>query len=174
MRLPAVAPMIGLTLALVAAPVVGSRAMTDGEVERLVAQDIAPMVPADRAGGAAVAVRIEGRTLLFNYGFADRAAGRPITSDSLFNLASVRKAFEAALLAEAVRRGELTLEDPVAKYVPELQHGGYVTRITLGQLATHTSGLLLPTDHPPWPHTQYRLADFRSEEHTSELQSRQY
>jgi beta-lactamase class C len=35
-----------------------------------------------------------------------------------------------------------------------------VRRITLGQLATHTSGLLLPTDHPPWPHYQYRLADF--------------
>jgi beta-lactamase class C len=117
-------------------------------------------VPADRAGGAAVVVRIAGRTLFFNYGFADLAAKRPITSDSLFNLASIRKAFEAALLAEAVTRGELALDDPVAKYVVELQQGGYVRRITLGQLATHTSGLLLPTDHPPWPHYQYRLADF--------------
>ncbi len=160
MRLPSIAAMIGLTLALAAAPVEGSRAMTDGEVERLVAQDIRPIVPADGAGGAAVAVRIDGRTLLFNYGFADRAAGRPITSDLLFNLASVRKAFEAALLAEAIRRGELALDDPVAKYVTELQQGGYVRQITLGQLATHTSGLLLPTDHPPWPHTQYRFADF--------------
>jgi beta-lactamase class C len=158
MRLPSIAPMIAL--ALVAAPVEGSRAMTDGEVERLVAQDIKPIVPADGAGGAAVAVRIDGRTLFFNHGFADLAARRPVTSDSLFNLASVRKAFEAALLAEAVRRGELALDDPVAKYVVELQQGGYVRRITLGQLAAHTSGLLLPTDHPPWPHYQYRFADF--------------
>src|SRR5262249_59126866 len=72
---------------------------------------------------------------------------------------SVRKAFEAALLAEAVKRGELALDDSVTTYVTEL-HGDYVRRITLGQLTTHTSGLLLPTDHPPWPHYQYRLADF--------------
>jgi len=160
MRLRSLAAIIVLASALVAAPVEGARAMTDGEVERLVAQDIKPIVPADGAGGAAVAVRIDGRTLFFNYGFADLAARRPITSDSLFNLASVRKAFEAALLAQAVKRGELALDDPVAKYVVELRQGGYARQITLGQLATHTSGLLLPTDHPPWPHYQYRFADF--------------
>lgn len=160
MRLPAIAAIIALVLATVAAPIEGARAMTDGEVERLVAQEITPIVPADGAGGVAVVVRIEGRTLFFNYGFADLASKRPITSDALFNLGSVRKAFEAALLAEAVKRGELTLDDPVATYVPELKQGAYVRRITLGQLATHTSGLLLPTDHPPWPHYQYRFDDF--------------
>jgi beta-lactamase class C len=159
MRLPAIAAIIALVLAI-AAPSEGARAVQDGEVERLVARDIAAIVPADGGGGVAVAVRIDGRTLFFNYGFADRASRRPITSDSLFNLASIRKAFEAALLAEAVKRGELALDDSVARHVVELQQGGYVRRITLGQLATHTSGLLLPTDHPPWPQYQYRLADF--------------
>src|SRR5215471_3917645 len=159
MRLPAIATIIALGLATVAAPIEGSRAMTDAEVERLVAHDIKAIVPADGAGGVAVVLRIEGRTLFFNYGFADLAVKRPITSGSLFNLASVRKAFEAALLAEAVKRGELALDDSVATYVTEL-HGDYVRRITLGQLTTHTSGLLLPTDHPPWPHYQYRLSDF--------------
>ena len=158
MRLPAIASIIAL--ALISAPIEDTRAMTDSEVERIVARDIATLVPADRAGGVAVAVRIDGRTLFFNYGFADLAARRPVTSDSLFNLASVRKAFEAALLAEAAKRGELSLDDPVAQYVTELAPGSYVHRITLGQLATHTSGLLLPTDHPPWPHYQYRFADF--------------
>ncbi len=160
MRLPAIALIIAGIVAAVGAPVEDARAMSDGEVERIVTHDIAALVPADGAGGVAVAVRIDGRTLFFNDGFADRAAKRPITSDSLFNLGSIRKAFEAALLAEAVKRGELALDDPVAKYVTELQQGGYVRGITLGQLATHTSGLLLPTDHPPWPHYQYRLADF--------------
>jgi beta-lactamase class C len=32
--------------------------------------------------------------------------------------------------------------------------------VTLGQLASHTSGLLLPTDHPPWPDYRYSLSDF--------------
>src|SRR5262249_1895835 len=150
-----IAAVIALILATVAAPIEGARAMSDDEVGRLVAQEIKAIVPADGAGGVAVVVRIEGRTLFFNYGFADLATKGPSPSDSLFNLAAVGKAFEAARLAEAVKRGELALDDPVAKYVPELQ-GDYVRRITLGQLATHTSGLLLPTDHPPWPHTQYR------------------
>src|SRR5262249_61155074 len=30
----------------------------------------------------------------------------------------------------------------------------------LGQLATHTSGLLLPQDHPPWPTEGYILPEF--------------
>src|SRR5262245_45190254 len=119
MRLPAIALIAAPILAAVAAPIEGSRAMTDAEVERIVAHDIGPIVPADGAGGVAVAVRIAGRTLLFNYGFADLTARRPVTADALFNVASIRKAFEAALLAEAVRRGELALDDPVAKYVVE-------------------------------------------------------
>jgi beta-lactamase class C len=137
-----------------------SRAMTDGEVERIVVQSIESMISPNEAGGAAVAVRIEGRTLFFNYGFADLAGRRPITSDSLFNLASIRKIFEVTLLAHAVKQGELNLDDPVAKYVVELQQGGYIRGVTLGQLATHTSGLLFPTDHPPWPENGYTLPQF--------------
>ncbi len=151
---------VALIPALMAGSTEVSRAMTDGEVERLVAQEIKPLLPANRAGGAAVAVRLEGRTVFFNYGFADLADKRPITSDSLFNLASIRKAFEATLLAQAVARGELEFDDPVAKHVVELQQGGYVRRVTIGQLATHTSGLLLRTDYPPWPTCCYTLADF--------------
>jgi len=104
--------------------------------------------------------RIEGRSLFFNYGWADRAGKRPITTDTLFNLASLRKVFETTLLAQAVRNGELELDDPVAKYVVELQRGGDIRQVTLGQLATHTSGLLLPQDHPPWPHWGYTLPEF--------------
>ena len=68
--------------------------------------------------------------------------------------------FETTLLAQAVHKGELALEDPAAKYVAELQHGGDIRRVTLGQLATHTSGLLLPQDHPPWPDWGYTLPEF--------------
>jgi beta-lactamase class C len=71
----------------------------------------------------------------------------------------VRKAFDAALVALGTLRGELRLDDPVNKYVTEL-HGDYIRRVTIGELATHTSGLLLPTDHPPWPNESYSLAEF--------------
>src|SRR5215470_10551024 len=132
--------------------------VTDGSVAQIIAQELArwPKEP----GGAAIAVRITGRTLFFNEGIADQATKRPITSDSLFNLASLGKVFDATLLALAVRQGELSLDDPVDKYVTELQQGGDIHKVTLGQLATHTSGLLLPQDHAPWPTEGYTLPKF--------------
>ncbi len=90
-------------------------------------------------GGVAVAVHVDGRTLFMNFG--DAAPGRPVTSDSLFNLASIGKVFVSTLLAQAVKQGDVALDDPVAKYVTELQRGGDIKRVTLGQLASHTSGL---------------------------------
>jgi beta-lactamase class C len=118
-----------------------------------------PTVTAADAGGLAAAVYFEGHIEFFNYGCADKATKRPVTSDTLLNVASVRKLFEATLVALGALRGELRLDDPVSKYVPEL-HGDYVSRITIGELATHTSGLLLPTDHPPWPNDSYSLGQF--------------
>ncbi|HEY7661834.1 MAG TPA: serine hydrolase [Xanthobacteraceae bacterium] len=153
-------PLRFLVAATLAALVVGPALATEHDAERIVAREVAAIVPADGAGGVAVALRIEGRTVFLNYGLADRASQRPITADTLFNLASLRKVFEATLLAQAVRKGELALDDPVAKYVVELQHGGDIRRVTLGQLATQTSGLLLPQDHPPWPDWGYTLPQF--------------
>jgi beta-lactamase class C len=131
----------------------------DTEIERTIARNIEPLVAPNGAGGIAVAVRMDDRTLFFNYGLADQAGKRPITSDSLFNVASVRKVFEAAIVAQAVLDGEMKLDDPVAKYVGELR-GDYIRRVTVGQLVTHTSGLLLPSDHPPWLPQPYSLAGF--------------
>jgi beta-lactamase class C len=131
----------------------------DTEVDRIISHGIAPMVAPNGAGGVAVVAQIGGRNLFFNYGFADLSDKRPITSDSLFNVGSMRKIFEAALVAQAVLRGELKLDEPVAKYVTEL-HGDYIRQITIGQLVSHTSGLLLPTDHPPWPEQHFSLAGF--------------
>jgi beta-lactamase class C len=128
--------------------------------EETVSRHIQAIVPSDGAGGVAVVSRMAGRTSFFNYGWADRANKQPVTTDTLFNLASLRKVFEATLLGHAVRDGELGLDDPAVKYVTELQGGSDIGRVTLGQLATHTSGLLLPQDHPPWPDWGYTLPEF--------------
>src|SRR5207245_8127869 len=63
------------------------------------------------------------------------------------------------------------LDDPVAKYVVELQQGGDIHKVTLGQLATHTSGLLLPQDHPPWPDWGYTLPEFIRDRKSTRLNS---
>src|SRR2546426_10572430 len=104
MRVMAAAVMAA-ALAAAAMPAVTAAGADDAEVERIVRQHVQPMLIA--AGGMAVAVHLEGRTLFFNYGMADVARKEPITSDVLFNLASVTKVFLSTLLAQAVKRGEV-------------------------------------------------------------------
>jgi beta-lactamase class C len=133
-----------------------SRAGSSSDEDKIVAQKILPLV--GETGGVAVAIRMNGHTSFFNYGMADRK--RPITSDVLFNLGSVGKVFDSALLTLADKRGELNLDDPVAKYVVELQQGGDIRWITLRQLASYTSGFVLPQDHAPWPEDTFTLPEF--------------
>jgi beta-lactamase class C len=132
---------------------------TDAKVRDIVADNIAPVAIENDAGGLASAVYVTGHTWFFNYGLASRAEKRKITSDTLFNLASVRKVFDATLVALGTLRGEMRLDDPIDKYVTEL-HGDYIRRVTLGQLASHTSGVSLATDHPPWPSKSYSFGEF--------------
>ena len=78
-----------------------------------------------------------------------RAPDGPATrADSLFEIGSVTKVFTALLLAEAVTRGELSLNTPVGNLLPEVD---IPTRdgvaITVEHLATHTAGL----PHNPMP-----------------------
>src|SRR5213596_914919 len=131
-------------------------------VEQIVAQKVQPILPENgKGGGVAVAVRMNGTTSFFNYGFANNAQNRRVTEDSIFNLGSVGKVFATTLLAQAVKRGELSLDDPVAKYVTELQQGGDIRRITLGQLASHTSGLpRVPQQYETWHKGRYTWSDF--------------
>jgi len=148
---------VPLFSALLVTSAVTARFSMSSEVDHIVSHGIAPMSGPN--GGVAVAVQMGDRSLFFNYGYADQADKRPVTSDSLFNVGSVRKVFEATLLAQGVLRGEIRLDDPVARYVTEL-HGDYVRHVTVRQLVSHTSGLLLPTDHPPWPTEKYSLGGF--------------
>ena len=131
-------------------------------IEQIVKEKIQPILPKNgEGGGVAVAVRISGKTSFFNYGMADNAQKRPVTADSIFNLGSVGKVFATTLLAQAVKNGELSLDDPVAKYVTELQRGGDIRRITLGQLASHSSGLPnRPQQYETWHRGRYTWPDF--------------
>ncbi|MBR1166773.1 MULTISPECIES: serine hydrolase [Bradyrhizobium] len=129
------------------------------QMRDIVAGALAPTAMPDHAGGLAAALYAGRHVEFFSYGFADDAARRPVTPDTLFNLASLRKPFEATLVALGVLRGELRLDDHLPKYLPELT-GSYIRNVTVGELATHRSGLLLPTDHPPWPNEEFTREQF--------------
>jgi CubicO group peptidase (beta-lactamase class C family) len=73
------------------------------------------------------------------YGFADRAAGTPLTLDTPIGVASMSKAFTAATVLSLERAGALRRGAPIAgSYpgVPERWQG-----ITLDQVLAHVSGL---------------------------------
>lgn len=141
--------LIGAAYALLSKPAaaVPERSASATELARMVADAVRPSLA--QVGGIAVVVRANAHTSFFNFGLAD--GSRPITSDALFNLGSVGKVFDTTLLAAAEVSGELSLDDSVAKFVTELQAGGDIRRVTLRQLATYSSGFVLPQDHPPWP-----------------------
>lgn len=149
---------VGALVALVSAVAAPARGAGDSDVSALLSGEISRILPQDGHGGIAVAVRVGGQTFFYNFGMADDV--RPVTSDLLFNLGSVGKVFDTALLALAEQQGELSLDDPVARHVVDLQAGGDVRRITLRQLASYTSGFVLPQDHPPWPEETFTLPAF--------------
>src|SRR5438105_10431416 len=63
--------------------------------------------------------------------------------DTLFAIGSITKVFTALLLQDMIERGEMKLDDPVKKYLPDsVKMPAYQGKeITLLHLATHTSGL---------------------------------
>ena len=95
-----------LLAALAAGPAATAGAANDA-VSEIVMRHLRKALPTDSPGGLAVVVRHAGRTSFFNFGLADAAAKRPVTSDSLFNLGSVGKVFDTALMADAARNGYL-------------------------------------------------------------------
>lgn len=153
-------PALSLIIAFVAAATVALPVNAQNAMREIVREEILSLLPTDGAGGLAVAVRVDGRLQFFEAGFADLAARRRPTPDTPFNIASLRKPFETTVLALAVRDGDMSFDDPVSRYLPELSDGGDIRRVTVGQLANHTSGLLLPQDHPPWPTDRYTLDRF--------------
>lgn len=71
------------------------------------------------------------------WGVADRATGRPITAETMFNSASVSKTFTSAAVLLLKERGLLTLDDDIGRWFPELPYRGVTVRHLLG----HTSGI---------------------------------
>jgi D-alanyl-D-alanine carboxypeptidase len=73
------------------------------------------------------------------YGYADEEWAAFNTPTTKFRIGSLTKQFTAACILLLQERGQLTVHDPVSKYVPDLPPDWRA--ITLHQLLTHTSGI---------------------------------
>jgi CubicO group peptidase (beta-lactamase class C family) len=106
----------------------------------------------DRTGACVAAAVIDAGTTATAYVCADPKSRRPYDDHTAFEIGSVTKPMTAALLAELIARGEVSLDDPIAKLLPP---GVSVPtfngqQITIRHIVTHTSGL------PSYP---WRMAD---------------
>src|SRR6266576_2602946 len=83
-------------------------------------------------------------------GWADPERKSFMRVDSIFWIASMSKPITATAVLMLMEEGKLSLDDPIAKYIPELAGlktaDGKTPRITLRHLLTHTSGMGEATD----------------------------
>ena len=103
-------------------------------------------VIADRTG------KVHFKNLL---GYADVEARKPIREDNVFWIASMTKMFAGASIMMLVDEGKVSLDDPVTKFIPELNKWMVVTEkddahivlqppvrpVTVRHVLSHTSGL---------------------------------
>lgn len=95
-------------------------------------------------------------------GYTDVAKKIPVTPKSVFRIASMSKSVTAMAILKLRDEGKLHLDDPVAKYIPEVGKLTYLTAdappLTVRNLLTHSGGF--PEDNP-WGDRQ--LADTDAE-----------
>ena len=117
-----------------------SPAAPDAEIRRILAQRVDER---HNAVGMVAAVIEPSGTRIVTYGRLAKDDARPLNGDTVFEIGSVSKVFTALLLADMAQHGEVKLDDPISKYLPEgvraPQRNG--KEITLAELGTHTSGL---------------------------------
>ena len=147
---------------LVAAMALRAQVPTDAEIRAILVDRIDKLH--QNVGIAVGIVDANGRRFV-SYGNFSVKDPRPVGNDTVFEIGSTTKVFTSTVLADMVQRGEVSLDDPVAKYLPAdvkmPQRGG--KQITLVDLATHTSGLpTLPSNmalkDPNNPYADYTVA----------------
>jgi CubicO group peptidase (beta-lactamase class C family) len=88
------------------------------------------------------------------FGWSDKEAGRRMTTDAIFRIASQTKALTSVGILSLMEEGKLGLNDPVSRYIPTfgkttvaVRSGPTVTfepakrAITIRDLLTHTAGI---------------------------------
>ena len=104
------------------------------------------LIQSNEIAGAVTVVVAKDKTVHFETtGFADVATKRVMTPETLFWIASMTKPVTGAAILMLQDEGRLSVNDPVAKYIPEFANlktpFGKPANVTISQILTHTSGL---------------------------------
>jgi CubicO group peptidase (beta-lactamase class C family) len=99
-------------------------------------------------GAVMMAVQHEKVLALEAAGYMDSATKTPMRTDAIFDIRSISKPFTVFGALQLVDAGRFTLDDPIARFLPEFGHATVKgesqptpVAITIRQLMTHTSGV---------------------------------
>ena len=105
--------------------------------------------------GVAIAIVKDGKVILSKaYGWRDVENKLPLTTKSMFPIASITKSFTVATLASLSTEGKLDWDKPVRDYLPEfrLEDDVLTARVTPRDLVTHRTGM--PRHDASWYHIE--------------------
>lgn len=127
------------------------------EIERL----FTAWVDRQHMPGAVLGIVLDGELVwVKTAGVQDLTSRTPVTPDTVFRIASMTKSFTAMSILKLRDEGKLSLDDPVARYVPALAGLPYPTNdsptLTIRHLLTHSEGF--PEDNP-WGDRQLARSD---------------
>lgn len=117
---------------------------------------IAEVIKSGRLPGFAIGVVKNGK-LIYAKGFGVTKLGTntPVTSRSLFHMASVTKTFVATAVMQLVEQGKIDLDAPITKYLPYFKMDDERYRdIKVRQMLSHTSGIPDTTNYH-WDKPEY-------------------
>lgn len=103
---------------------------------------------ADDAGGAVSVAVFEGDEVVWSKGWGWADMERRVAADArtIGRTGSISKSFTAVLMMQLVERGLIDLDEPVRRYLPEIEEldgrPAGAPPITFRMLASHTSGLI--------------------------------
>jgi CubicO group peptidase (beta-lactamase class C family) len=117
-------------------------------------------VDSNRIAGAVALVLRDGQVVYERaVGWSDQEAGRRMTPDAIFRIASQSKALTSTAILILVEEGKISLGDPVRRFIPSFANSTVASRadtgrtvvpakraITIKDLLTHTAGLSYGTD----------------------------
>ena len=132
--------LIALALLSLWSDVWAQRRLDDAAIESILRERIDT---ARRGVGIVGGVVDAGSRQIVAYGRTHSGGERSPDGDTAFEIGSITKVFTSILLAHMAERGELSLDDPVAAFLPDAVRvpGSTDRSITLRDLATHRSGL---------------------------------
>jgi CubicO group peptidase (beta-lactamase class C family) len=108
------------------------------EVSKKIDDAASKMLSESGIPSASIAVVKDGKLAYTKaYGFADIASHRPATTSMIYSIGSISKQFTAACILLLAEEGKLSLDDPVARWLPDLTRAN---EVTIRQVLSMTSG----------------------------------